>query len=385
VQAGATVAGRFRVDAFAGRGGMATVYRATDLKDGTSAALKQIEVREPRDVERFMREAQLLQKLAHPGLVDGGSDLFALGCVLFECLAGRAAFEVPNLVALLARITLAPVEPLRSLRPEAPAELERSIAALLEKDPAARPRNVVEVLASLRSIAASPLAHDGSLPAAPRGVTPDEERLISVVAATIVAQPAPPAFSQTATWSNPAGVEQHVHALAQQHGARLELFPNALVAVMEAGVGTPGERTLRAARLALALQTELAEGAVVVATGRGVVNRTSPVGQVIDRAVAGAQARPAGPRRSGRALRQSARHALRARGACRQDVAPQRSRAAESRPCGAGQGDILRRSPARGELARADTRGVRRRALGARVARHRRSQAWASRASATSS
>src|SRR5690606_25920547 len=69
VQAGSTVAGRFRVEAIAGRGGMATVYRALDRKDGSRVALKQIQGREPRDAERFMREAQLLQKLAHPGLV----------------------------------------------------------------------------------------------------------------------------------------------------------------------------------------------------------------------------------------------------------------------------------------------------------------------------
>jgi tetratricopeptide (TPR) repeat protein len=416
VQAGSTVAGRFRIEVFAGRGGMATVYRAVDLQDGSSVALKQVQVREPRDAERFMREAQLLQKLAHPGLVgyrahgmaqdgswflamdwvegknladhlqqtpltlaeslalgirvadvlvavhaagvvhrdikpsnilvpgadvaqarvvdfgvahlsrtlfgtsgltgtgavigtpgylspeqvqaervDGRSDLFALGCVLFECLVGRAAFEAPNLLALLARITLAPVEPLRSLRPEAPPELERLVAALLEKAPAERPRNALEVLATLRSIASLPLERQSSLPAAPRGVTPDEQRLISVVAATIVAERAPLAnIVGDATLHNPAAVEQRFQALATEHGARLEVFPGALVAVMESAVGTPGERTLRAARLALALQPELAGGTVVVATGRGVVSRASPVGQVIDRAVAELEHAPPG-------------------------------------------------------------------------------------------
>ena len=69
MQPGEIVAGRFRIEAAAGRGGMATVYRASDLRDGSAAALKQIALQEGDDGKRFLREVQLLQRLVHPGLV----------------------------------------------------------------------------------------------------------------------------------------------------------------------------------------------------------------------------------------------------------------------------------------------------------------------------
>jgi len=50
--------------------------------------------------------------------------------VLFECLRGPTAFEAPNLIALLARITLAPIEPLRALRQDLPEALEQLVSAL---------------------------------------------------------------------------------------------------------------------------------------------------------------------------------------------------------------------------------------------------------------
>jgi len=408
VQAGEVVGGRFRIEAAVGRGGMATVYRASDLRDGSLAAVKQVRVQHGDDAKRFLREAQLLQRLSHPGLVgyrahgmardgswflamewvggqnlaqylrqrtlelpeclelgrrltevlsavhgagvvhrdlkpanvmipeqglaqaklvdfgvahlaraslgtaltntgaligtpgylspeqalakpvDARTDLFALGCVLFECLSGRAAFEAPNLIALLARITLAPIEPLRTIRPELPLALEQLVMALLEKAPADRPPSAENVRSRLEEIARG--APGAS--AAPRlSVTPDEQRLISVVAASFEPGSAP--LAADGTWTHPAELEQRVRQLAEQHGATLELLPGALVAVLDPG-GTPQERAWRAALLARALQPEVSGGTLVVATRRGVLQRASPVGQVIDLAVAELACAPPG-------------------------------------------------------------------------------------------
>ncbi|HEY1767561.1 MAG TPA: serine/threonine-protein kinase [Terracidiphilus sp.] len=62
----------YRLDALVAHGGMSTLYRATDLRDGKQVALKvpraEMEA-DPILVERFQREQQIGQELDHPGIV----------------------------------------------------------------------------------------------------------------------------------------------------------------------------------------------------------------------------------------------------------------------------------------------------------------------------
>jgi eukaryotic-like serine/threonine-protein kinase len=62
----------YRLDATVARGGMSTLYRATDLRSGRQVALKvphpEMEA-DPILVERFEREQQIGQELDHPGIV----------------------------------------------------------------------------------------------------------------------------------------------------------------------------------------------------------------------------------------------------------------------------------------------------------------------------
>jgi eukaryotic-like serine/threonine-protein kinase len=69
VQRGEVIAGRFEIEALAGTGGMADVYRALDLTSGTPVALKILKANAPEDLARLAREAQALTRLAHPGIV----------------------------------------------------------------------------------------------------------------------------------------------------------------------------------------------------------------------------------------------------------------------------------------------------------------------------
>jgi tetratricopeptide (TPR) repeat protein len=70
--------------------------------------------------------------------VDGRSDVYALGCVLFEMLAGRPPFTGLTAIALLSRRLLEPVPELGSLRPEVPPWLEAVLRRALARDPAER-------------------------------------------------------------------------------------------------------------------------------------------------------------------------------------------------------------------------------------------------------
>jgi serine/threonine protein kinase len=71
--AGSTLCdGRYRLEEVLGRGGMAIVWRATDLQLERSVAIKVISdvlASDPRFVERFEREARLAAGLSHPNLV----------------------------------------------------------------------------------------------------------------------------------------------------------------------------------------------------------------------------------------------------------------------------------------------------------------------------
>jgi serine/threonine-protein kinase len=69
--------------------------------------------------------------------IDGRSDIFALGCVVYEMLAGEAPFKGPNPQATLMRRFMGPPRPLRPMV-QIPEHVEAAIVRSLAKDPAER-------------------------------------------------------------------------------------------------------------------------------------------------------------------------------------------------------------------------------------------------------
>ena len=70
--------------------------------------------------------------------LDGRSDLYAVGCVLYEMLAGQPPFLGATAQQLLARHALDPIPPLRTVRDTVPAGVEQSVIRALAKAPADR-------------------------------------------------------------------------------------------------------------------------------------------------------------------------------------------------------------------------------------------------------
>src|SRR5919108_5495229 len=61
--------GRYRDPVMLGSGGMGAVYRAVDPSLDRFVAIKVLTHREPRYVERFRREAQVLARIQHPAII----------------------------------------------------------------------------------------------------------------------------------------------------------------------------------------------------------------------------------------------------------------------------------------------------------------------------
>jgi tetratricopeptide (TPR) repeat protein len=80
------------------------------------------------------------------GVVDGRSDVYALGCVLYEMVAGEPPFTGATAHAVLARHLQEAPTPLHVLRPGTPAWLDGLVARMLAKIPADRPAGAAEVL-----------------------------------------------------------------------------------------------------------------------------------------------------------------------------------------------------------------------------------------------
>jgi serine/threonine protein kinase/tetratricopeptide (TPR) repeat protein len=253
-----TLAGRYQVEREVGRGGMATVYLAQDLKHGRPVALKVLhpELAASLGSERFLREIQIAARLQHPHILplydsgeantllyyvmpfvegeslrdrltrekqlpiedavkvgrdvaaaldyahrhgvvhrdikpenvmlhegeaivtdfgiakavsaaggesltqtgmavgtpaymspeqasgdrepDGRSDIYSLGCVLYEMLTGSAPFMGPTVQSIIMKRFTEPVPSVRATRSTVTAELEQVVSKALAKDPTDR-------------------------------------------------------------------------------------------------------------------------------------------------------------------------------------------------------------------------------------------------------
>ncbi len=89
------------------------------------------------------------EQAAGVGTIDARSDVYALGCLLYEMLAGEAPFTGPTAQAIMARHAMDPVPSLRTVRDTISMGVEGAITQALSKVPADRYRTATEFAEAL--------------------------------------------------------------------------------------------------------------------------------------------------------------------------------------------------------------------------------------------
>ena len=84
--------------------------------------------------------------------VDGRSDVFSLGIVLFELLSGERPFDAENMAALVIRIAKAPHPPLLKYRRDLPTRVQSILDRALQKEIPNRYRHASDMAQDLRDI-----------------------------------------------------------------------------------------------------------------------------------------------------------------------------------------------------------------------------------------
>ncbi|HEY7872082.1 MAG TPA: protein kinase [Rudaea sp.] len=170
--------------------------------------------------------------------VDQRSDIFSLGIVLFECLAGRMPFTDESPLGLMLEVVKAEIPDVRTLNAEVDPELERILSKMVAKDPAERYQSCQDLVADL---ARHPLVAKGG------PITLQTK--MSTAAATMIGQKTPvsgqrplPSTSPTpqplpvSRPTTPAGA--HQPALQPQAATKSSpMLPLAIAAILILGLG----------------------------------------------------------------------------------------------------------------------------------------------------
>jgi hypothetical protein len=213
--------------------------------------------------------------------LDARADVYALGCMLFECLTGVPAFKGQHAMAVLVKVLFEATPRVRDYLPEAPAALDELVAQMMAKELDARPRSGTAVVAALSALGHSMVVEEEETTdkeAASTRLSRHEQRLLSVI--LISGPPAGHGLSaapgEMLALPDAMDVPSGVHQDVRRFGGTLERLIDGSMIVTLTGEWIATDQATLAARCALALGRHYPERWIALATGyREASRRTS--------------------------------------------------------------------------------------------------------------
>jgi len=110
-------------------------------------------------------------------LLDGRSDVYALGVLFFEMLAGKHPFETLTPMGVAVKHITAPVPPILEIKPDLPAGIELILAQAMAKTPEARYQTATEMAEAVEGLLADSIPVGAEAVAVSRSEPPATVRL----------------------------------------------------------------------------------------------------------------------------------------------------------------------------------------------------------------
>ncbi len=213
------------------------------------------------------------EQVASEQPIGPASDMFSLGCILFECLAGRPPFVATDAVGVMAKIISEAAPDVLSLRPGVPPPVSALVQSLMQKDPQKRPPSASSLLGELPAL----FEHETRKGAFSPKLARDVSELLSVLLVKLDGGPG-------------AGDEQDereaVAGKFTRRGARVREGRQGepVIATFARFGGDAMDQAAAAARAALAVKARFPGATLSLTTGLGLMGNEQPIGEAMDRA-----------------------------------------------------------------------------------------------------
>lgn len=211
-------------------------------------------------------------------VLDGRSDVYSLGCLIFEAIAGRRLRTGSDPLAVLAQALLEDAPRLSELGIGIDRGLDALVARVLARERTARPMNGAALALELAAVSAG----DVTTPTqATDTIVGGEQRLRTTVVVDMF-----PAPGMTMTETSLRQLRASLEPAVVEYGARIASLGERVLVAAIPHAALAHDQALRAGRLALQIRDLLPTARVAVMTERGSVTAGNVSGDLVVRALA---------------------------------------------------------------------------------------------------